>query len=169
MAEIVRISSGAPWEPIFGYSRAVKVGPWVLVSGTTAIADGGRVAGVGQMYVQARQAISNIAAALDRVGATLADVVRTRTYLTDMGRFEEVARAHREAFAAAPPAATAVEVGRLVHPDLLVEIEAEALVESVPSPPAPARTKTTASTRKAAPKAKPRAARKAPSRRKRRR
>lgn len=162
MAEIVRISSGAPWEPVFGYSRAVKAGPWVLVSGTTATTDG-RVAGVGQMYVQARQAISNIATALERAGATLADVVRTRAYVTDMGRFEEVARAHREAFGATPPAATVVEVSRLVHPDMLVEIEADALVESLPPPAAPARVNTVKAARKVAPKAKTRPAGKAPS------
>jgi enamine deaminase RidA (YjgF/YER057c/UK114 family) len=123
---IVRISSGAPWEPIFGYSRVVKAGDWLAVSGTTATDASGKVTGYGQMYVQARQALSNLAAALGRAGASIDDVVRTRVFVTDLKRFEEVARAHREAFGSAPPASTVVEVRRLVHPDMLVEIEADA-------------------------------------------
>jgi len=123
---IARIPSGAPWEPIFGYSRAVKAGDWLAVSGTTSFDESGKIVGYGQMYVQARQAIANIAAALERAGATLGDVVRTRVFATDLRRFEEIARAHRESFGAAPPASTAVEVRRLVHPDMLVEIEADA-------------------------------------------
>jgi enamine deaminase RidA (YjgF/YER057c/UK114 family) len=123
---IRRVASGAPWEPIFGYSRAVKAGGWVAVSGTTSFDGNGRIIGYGQMYVQARQAIANIAAALERAGATLGDVVRTRVFATDLTRFAEIARAHRESFGAAPPTSTAVEVRRLVHPDMLVEIEADA-------------------------------------------
>ena len=128
MQKISRITSGAPWEPIFGYSRAVRAGDWVAVSGTTSFDERGLVVGPGQMYVQARQAIGNIAAALARSGASLADVVRTRVFVTDITRFAEVARAHQERFGANPPASTAVEVRRLVHPDMLVEIEADAYV-----------------------------------------
>jgi enamine deaminase RidA (YjgF/YER057c/UK114 family) len=123
---ISRIASAAPWEPIFGYSRAVKAGEWLAVSGTTSFDSNGQIVGYGQMYVQARQAIANIAAALERAGATLGDVVRTRIYATDLRRFADIARAHRESFGAAPPASTAVEVRRLIHPDMLVEIEADA-------------------------------------------
>ena len=123
---IARIASGAVWEPIFGYSRAVRAGDWIAVSGTTSFDNDGKIVGYGQMYVQARQAIANIASALERAEATLADVVRTRMFTTDMRRVEEIARAHRESFGATPPAATLVEVRRLVHPDLLFEIEADA-------------------------------------------
>jgi enamine deaminase RidA (YjgF/YER057c/UK114 family) len=126
MAGIERISSGAPWEPIFGYSRAVKAGGWLAVAGTTSIDENGRIVGRNQMYVQARQAIANIAAALERAGMTLADVVRTRVFVTDMQRFSEVARAHLEAFGGSPPASTVVEIRRLVNPDLMIEIEADA-------------------------------------------
>jgi enamine deaminase RidA (YjgF/YER057c/UK114 family) len=126
MDDIVRISSAAPWEPIFGYSRAVKAGDWVAVSGSTALDEKGQLAGRGQMYVQARQAISNIAAALKRLGLGLDRVVRTRVYVTELDRFGDVARAHREMFAEAPPASTLVQVARLVHPDMLIEIEADA-------------------------------------------
>lgn len=127
---IKRISSGASWEPIFGYSRAVKAGPYLAVSGTTSFDDHGLIAGKNQMYVQARQAIANIEAALERAGLTLANVIRTRVFVTDISRFAEVARAHRERFGANPPASTVVEVRRLVHPDMLVEIEADAWTES---------------------------------------
>jgi enamine deaminase RidA (YjgF/YER057c/UK114 family) len=125
-ARIERLASGAPWEPIAGYSRAVRAGDWIAVSGTTSFDEAGKIVGKGQMYVQARQAIANIAAALELVGASFGDVVRTRIFVTDLGRFEEVARAHRESFGAAPPAATAVEVRRLVHPDMMFEIEVDA-------------------------------------------
>jgi enamine deaminase RidA (YjgF/YER057c/UK114 family) len=130
MKEIERFSSGAPWEPIVGYSRAVRAGDWLLISGTTSFDAHGVVIGRGQMYAQARQAISNIAAVLDRAGMTLSDVVRTRIFLTDIGAFEAVARAHREAFGANPPASTAVEVRRLIHPDMMIEIEADAFAGS---------------------------------------
>jgi len=137
---IKRIASGAPWEPIFGYARAVRAGDWIAVSGTTSFDSSGQIVGYGQMYVQARQAIANIAAALERAGATLGDVVRTRVFATDLTRFAEIARAHRESFGAAPPASTAVEVRRLVHPDMLVEIEADAYApaqfkDAAPEPP----------------------------------
>ena len=129
MAEISRIASGAPWEPIFGYSRAVKAGGWLAVSGTTGFDENGLIVGRNQMYVQARQAIANIAMALVRAGMTLAEVVRTRVFVTDMERFGEVARAHLEAFGANPPASTVVEVRRLVNPDMMIEIEADAFRE----------------------------------------
>jgi len=126
MAELVRISSGTPWEPVVGYSRAVKAGGFVAVSGTTATDEAGRIVGAGQMYVQARQALTNIAAALKRIGLSMRDVARTRIYTTDIARFSDVARAHREFFGDSPPACTMVEVRRLVHPDMLIEIEADA-------------------------------------------
>ncbi len=126
MAGIARISSGAPWEPIFGYSRAVKAGGWLAVSGTTSFDENGRILGRNQMYVQARQALANIAAALQRAGMSLAEVVRTRVFITDMQRFAEVARAHLEAFGDHPPASTVVEIRRLVNPDMMIEIEADA-------------------------------------------
>ena len=136
MDEIVRISSSAPWEPIFGYSRAVRAGEWVAVSGSTGLDESGQLVGRGQIYVQARQAISNIAAALRRMGLGLDRVVRTRVYVTELDRFGDLARAHQEMFGAAPPASTVVQVTRLVHPDMLVEIEAEAIVTSrAPSKP----------------------------------
>ena len=122
---IVRIRSSAPWEPMVGYSRAVRAGAMVAVSGTTSIADG-RLVGAGQMYVQARQALENIATALGRTGLSTRDVVRTRMFVTDISRWQDVARAHREFFADNPPAATMVEVRRLISPDLLIEIEADA-------------------------------------------
>ena len=102
MAQLVRISSGTPWEPIAAYSRAVQAGEFVAVSGTTAIDERGLVVGAGQMYVQARQALLNIRAALQRVGLSMQDVVRTRMFVTDISRFAEVARAHHEFFAEAP-------------------------------------------------------------------
>jgi len=126
MDDIVRISSAAPWEPIFGYSRAVRAGDWIAVSGSTGLDEHGQLTGRGQIYVQTRQAISNIAAALRRLGVGLERVVRTRVYVTELDRFGDVARAHQEMFGAAPPASTVVQVARLVHPDMLVEIEADA-------------------------------------------
>jgi len=126
MAGIARISSGAPWEPIFGYSRAVKAGGWLAVSGTTSFDEAGRIVGRNQMYVQARQALANIATALERTGMSLVNVVRTRVFVTDMLRFAEVARAHLEAFGDHPPASTVVEIRRLVNPDMMIEIEADA-------------------------------------------
>ncbi len=127
--DIARIASGAPWEPMFGYSRAVRAGAWLAVSGTTAFDERGLIVGRNQMYVQARQAIANIATVLERAGMTLAHVVRTRMFVTDMERRAEVARAHSEAFGAHPPAATIVEVRRLINPDMLIEIEADAYAD----------------------------------------
>lgn len=120
------ISSGAPWEAIAGYSRAVRVGPMIHVAGTTASDRQGRAVGKGDAYAQTRHILTIIEAALEEAGASLQDVVRTRMYVCDMGDWEEVARAHGEVFRDIRPAATLIEVGRLIGPDFLVEIEADA-------------------------------------------
>ena len=123
---IERISSGGQWEALVGYSRVVKAGDWVLVAGTTATLPEGGLAGVGDPEVQARQSITNIEAALARAGATLADVVRTRIYVTDITQWEAIGRAHAAAFGAAPPVTAMVQVAAFVDPEMLVEIEADA-------------------------------------------
>ena len=123
-------ASGTPWEPIVGYSRAVKIGNQIWVSGTTATDNGGNIVGKGDPSAQTRQVIANIASALAAAGAKLSDVVRTRIFVTDMNHWEAVGRAHGEAFGAIRPAATMVEVRRLIDPELLVEIEVEAVLGS---------------------------------------
>ena len=122
------ISSGTKWEPVVGYSRAVRVGPHVFVSGTTATDASGAIVGADDAYVQTKQVLSNIAAALTKAGARLEDVVRTRIFVTDIGRWEAIGRAHGEVFGQIRPATAMLEVSRLIDPAMLVEIEAEAYV-----------------------------------------
>ncbi len=124
----VNIGSGAPWEALVGYSRAVRVGNLVEVAGTTAIDPAGEVVGPGDAYRQTRYILARIEKALAEAGARLADVVRTRMYVTDIGQWEAIGRAHGEFFGAIRPAATMVQVQALIRPELLVEIEATAVI-----------------------------------------
>lgn len=128
MGDRQKISSNSPYEPVYGYSRAVRAGNMVFVSGSGAWGENAELVGPDDVYAQAKQTIRNMEKALKEAGATLADVVRTRTFLTDISRFDEMARAHSEAFAEIRPAATCLAVSALARPDMLVEIEMDAVI-----------------------------------------
>ena len=123
-----QVSTGTVWEPIVGYSRAVRVGPFVYVTGTTAFDETGQIVGEGDPYRQMAQAIRNVEAALHKLGGRLEDVVRTRMFVTNIDDWEQIGRAHSEFFHAIRPATTMVEVKRLIAPEILVEIEADAVI-----------------------------------------
>ena len=129
MSSRMNVHTGAPWESIAGYSRAVRVGAHIVVSGTAPVGDDGEVVGEGDAYLQASRCIEIIAAALEQAGAGLEHVIRTRMFVTDIERWPEVAKAHQEAFGDIMPATSMVQVSQLIDPAMLVEIEADALVE----------------------------------------
>ncbi len=130
--ERIRVASGAPWEPIVGYSRAVRVGHHVFVAGTTASDADGRVAGPGDPYAQAVHILRSIEAALRQAGASINDVVRTRMFVTNVDHWQEIGRAHAEFFGDVRPAATMVQVARLLDPEMLLEIEVDAVIAEDP-------------------------------------